>query len=167
MNAIIEHRATPGRGEGIFALKSFRRGDTLYVGVLDRGSTKNHSHASQLGKNTFGFHTGLGSKFNHSCDPNCGIIINDTGGHDIVAMHAIAIGDEATYDYAMRNYNIEHFPVVCECGNKNCRKVITGWKDLPQQRKDDYAGFIAPYLIELDREEASATRSGPISNALQ
>ncbi len=159
MKAIIEQRATPGRGQGIFALRSFARGDTLYVGVLDcSSSTKNHSHASQLGKTTFGFHTGLSSKFNHSCDPNCGIIINDSGGHDIVAMRAISTDDEATYDYAMRNYTIEHFPGPCACGNERCRKVITGWKDLPQQRKDDYAGFIAPYLIDLDREETEAGR---------
>ena len=156
MTVNIEQRTTPGRGQGIFALKSFKRGDTVYIGVLDGIPVKNHSHASQISKTEFGFHKGLGSKFNHSCDPNCGIMINTSGGHDIVAIDDIAEADEATYDYAMRNYRIEHFPGPCACGNTNCRSLITGWKDLPQQRKDDYVGFVAPYLIEIDREEAAA-----------
>ncbi len=152
MNAIIEERTTNGRGLGIFALQSFRKGDILHVGVLDHAPIANHSHASQISKTEFVFHKGFSSKFNHSCDPNCGIILNETGGHNIVAMSDIAAEDEATYDYAMRNYRIEHFPGPCECGHVNCRGLISGWKDLPQQRKDDYAGFIAPYLIEIDRE---------------
>ncbi len=152
MTAMVEERTTPDRGQGIFALKSFKRGDILHVGVLDTNAIKNHSHASQLSKTRFGFHKGLSSKFNHSCDPNCGIIINQSGGHNIVAMRAICDADEATYDYAMRNYRIEHFPGPCSCGTANCRGMITGWKDLPQQRKDDYTGFVAPYLIEIDAE---------------
>ncbi|WP_298337587.1 SET domain-containing protein [uncultured Erythrobacter sp.] len=155
MTAIIEERTTHGRGQGVFALGSFSKDDVLYVGVLDDRSTSNHSHASQVSKTKFGFHTGLSSKFNHSCNPNCGIILNDSGGHNIVAMRDIAAGDEATYDYAMRNYRIEHFTGLCACGHKNCRGSITGWRDLPQQRKDDYAGFVAPYLIELDLEDAA------------
>lgn len=153
MTSTIEKRTTPGRGCGVFALKSFECGDALYVGVLDDIPIQNHSHASQIGKAKFGFHKGLSSIFNHSCDPNCGIRINETGGHDIIAMRHISAEDEATYDYAMRNYRIEHFSAACSCGSANCRKTITGWKDLPQQRKDDYTGFVAPYLIEMDCEK--------------
>lgn len=158
MTAIIEQRTTSGRGQGIFALKSFKRGDTLYVGVLDNVAIENHSHASQISKTKFGFHKGLGSKFNHSCEPNCGININASGSHDIVALCDIATAQEATYDYAMRNYRIEHFQEACSCGTESCRKLITGWRDLPQQRKEDYAGFVAPYLIEIDREELAAAK---------
>ncbi|MFN2099502.1 SET domain-containing protein-lysine N-methyltransferase [Altererythrobacter sp. MF3-039] len=158
MKAIIEERTTHGRGQGIFALQSFSKGDILYVGVLDEKPVSNHSHASQISKTTFGFHKGLSSKFNHSCDPNCGIALNDSGGHDIVAMSDIAAEDEATFDYAMRNYRIEHFTAKCGCGQARCRGSISGWKDLPQQRKDDYAGFVAPYLLEMDRENAAISR---------
>lgn len=158
MTSIVETRATVGRGDGIFALGPFEAGDILYVGVLDEIRIKNHSHASQIGKTSFGFHSGLSSIFNHSCDPNCGIRINETGGHDIVAIRHISAGDEAVYDYAMRNYQIQHFPCPCSCGTANCRNSITGWKDLPQNRKDAYASFVAPYLIEIDIEQAAAIR---------
>lgn len=158
MTATIERRTTHGRGEGIFALRSFKRGEVLYEGVLDDMPVKNHSHASQVGKTTFGFHKGFSSIFNHSCNPNCGIIINESGAHNIVAMESISAGDEATYDYAMRNYRIEHFPSPCTCGNVNCRTTIMGWIGLPEQRKDAYVGFVAPYLLEIDRDKWRANR---------
>lgn len=164
MTATVERRATPDRGEGIFALQPFKRGEILYAGVLDGAPVDNHSHASQISKTKFGFHTGLGSILNHSCNPNCGIIINESGAHDIVAMEGLAAGDEATYDYAMRNYRIDHFPSPCCCGNTNCRGTITGWINLPQQRKDAYAGFVAPYLLEIDLEQGVASRKGVVSN---
>ncbi|GAA4042975.1 SET domain-containing protein-lysine N-methyltransferase [Parerythrobacter jejuensis] len=164
MTAVIERRSTPGRGEGIFALKPFKRGDILYTGVLENASVTNHSHASQVSKTRFGFHIGLSSIFNHSCSPNCGIMINESGAHNIVAMESILAGDEATYDYAMRNYRIEHFPGSCSCGKTNCRNTITGWIGLPQQRKDDYAGFIAPYLLEIDLKQGAARHSAMASS---
>ncbi len=152
MKADIELRTTPGRGEGAFTLRAFKPGEIVLVGVLETHHIKNHSHASQIGKNEFGFHGGLSSKLNHSCDPNCGIRLNASGGHNFVAMRAMSPHEEATYDYAMRNYTIEHFPNACSCGKKLCRGSITGWKDLPQARKDAYRGFTAPYLIEMDHD---------------
>jgi hypothetical protein len=53
----------------------------------------------------------------------------------------------------MRNYSIEHFPSRCLCGSKICRGSVTGWKDLPDDWKEAYQGFVAPYLLELDRNE--------------
>lgn len=147
----IELRTIEGKGEGIFALRRFEAGETVLVGVLDADSVANHSHASQIGEHEFGFHRGLTSKFNHSCNPNCGIRINKSGAHDFVAMRPIAAHEETTFDYAMRNYRIEHFPDSCMCGNRQCRGSITGWQDLPPARKKAYAGFVAPYLIEMDR----------------
>ena len=154
MTAEIELRSTPGRGEGVFALRAFKPGETVLVGVLEEMDVANHSHASQLGEHKFGYHRGLISKFNHSCDPNCGIRLNKSGGHDFVAMRHISPHEETTFDYAMRNYRIEHFPDACICGSQDCRGDITGWQDLPQSRKDDYAGFVAPYLIEMDHRTA-------------
>jgi hypothetical protein len=29
---------------------------------------------------------------------------------------------------------------------------VTGWKDLSAERKADYDGSVAPYLLEIDRE---------------
>ena len=152
MNDGFELRTIEGKGEGVFAARPFKPGTTVMIGRIEQCLQQNNSHASQIGKSTWVFHAGLISKVNHSCDPNCGIKVNETGGHDFVAMRAIAVNEEITFDYAMRNYSVEHFPPNCMCGSKHCRGKITGWQDLPEARKKDYEGFIAPYLLELEAE---------------
>ncbi|MHB8859421.1 MAG: SET domain-containing protein-lysine N-methyltransferase [Thermoleophilia bacterium] len=155
MKAGFELRTTDGRGEGIFSTKSFETGDIVMVGVIERALDGNHSHASQIGRNDYVLHAGSISKVNHSCDPNCGISVNETGAHDFVAFREIIAGEEITFDYAMRNYGVGYFPKQCGCGSKGCRGEITGWKDLPEERKEFYEGFVAPYLLDLDAESAS------------
>ncbi len=147
-----ELRETPGKGEGIFATKNFQPGDLVMVGRIEKFVDKNNSHASQIGLHTHVMHAGLISKVNHSCEPNCGIRVNETGGHDFVAFKPIKVGDEITFDYAMRNYSVDYFGEQCRCGSTQCRGKITGWKDLPEQKKQEYQGFIAPYLLEMDND---------------
>ncbi len=150
MSIGYELRETSQKGEGIFATKAFKVGDIVMIGVIKKYLTKNHSHASQVGEHTHVLHDGLISKVNHCCEPNCGIRVNATGAHDFVAMKDISLNEEATFDYAMRNYSIDHFPKTCMCGADGCRGKITGWKDLPDERKKDYEGYVAPYLLTLD-----------------
>ncbi|WP_299940480.1 SET domain-containing protein-lysine N-methyltransferase [uncultured Microbulbifer sp.] len=139
------------KGQGIFATKRFHSGDIVMVGVIEEDNIdENHSHASQMGEFRYALHGGEIAKVNHSCNPNCGINLNEVEAHDFIAMHTIEIGDEITFDYAMRNYIIDHFPYKCCCGAGNCRGRITGWKDLPESFKSTYKGYVAPYLIEID-----------------
>ena len=148
----FELREISGKGEGIFATQPFHPNETVMIGEIENILDRNDSHASQIGKDKYARHAGLISKVNHSCDPNCGIKVNETGGHNFVAMKSISINEEITFDYAMRNYSIDHFPYKCICGSKNCRERVTGWKDLPESKKKEYEGFVAPYLYELDSE---------------
>ncbi len=147
-------RKCSGKGEGIFAIKSFRIGDIVMVGVIKEVLNGNHSHASQIGENEYALHAGLITKVNHSCDPNCGIRVNETGAHDYIAIKEIGVNEEITFDYAMRNYIIDYFPKKCMCGSKRCHGKITGWKNLPDEKKKEYAGFVAPYLLELDAKHS-------------
>ncbi len=146
----VELKRTPEKGEGVFAKKIIKRDEIVITGTIEKLLKKNQPHASQIGKNQFVLHAGLISKVNHSCDPNCGIRINKTGAHDFIAIRDISPNEEITFDYAMRNYDVDYFPEKCMCGSNICRGKITGWKDLHEERKKTYEGFIAPYLIELD-----------------
>ncbi len=146
----FELRETPEKGEGIFATKAFIIGDIVMIGVIEKRLNGNHSHASQIGKNTYALHAGMITKVNHSCSPNCGISVNETGAHDYVTIKNISIGEEITFDYAMRNYSIDYFPENCICGSIECRGKITGWRGLSNEKKKMYKGFVAPYLLELD-----------------
>ncbi|MEA5594246.1 SET domain-containing protein-lysine N-methyltransferase [Rivularia sp. UHCC 0363] len=146
----FELRYVDGKGEGMFATQAFKPGQTVMVGRIEKNLDENNSHASQIAQNKFVLHAGFISKVNHSCDPNCGIRVNQTGAHDFVAMKNIGVGEEFSFDYAMRNYSVNYFPPLCMCGTKKCRGRITGWKDLPESRRKDYEGFVAPYLLELE-----------------
>ena len=105
-----------GKGDGVMATRPFAAGDTVMVGFLVGALTANDSHATQVGPDRWARHGGLGPKVNHSCDPNCGVRLNDGQAFDFVARRPIGAGQELTFDYAMRNFTIDHFPAVCLCG---------------------------------------------------
>jgi hypothetical protein len=146
----FKSRSTTEKGEGVYATRSFMAGETVMEGVIEEVLSGNSVHASQIGENTYVLHGGLVPMVNHSCDPNCGIRVNETGAHDFAAIRDIKANEELTFDYAMRNYSVDNFPKICRCGTQICRGKITGWKDLPPERKAAYAGHIAPYLLDLD-----------------
>ena len=143
-------KKTPEKGEGIFATEEIQENELVMLGVIEKSVDQNHSHASQVGEFKHVLHAGQISKVNHSCDPNCGIRVNDTGAHDFVARRTIDTDEEITFDYAMRNYSIDFFPTDCSCGASECRGSITGWKSLSEEIKESYSTFVAPYLLEMD-----------------
>ncbi len=150
-----ELRKTATKGEGIFATIPFKAGGTVLVGMIEKVLDKNDSHATQIGEDSYVRYAGLIIKTNHSCSPNCGVKENKAGVHELVAMKDISIDEEITFDYAMRNYTIAFFPDDnCTCGSKQCRGKISGWKDLPEEKKQEYQGkgFVVPYLLELDNK---------------
>lgn len=151
----VELRRTNAKGEGVFATRSFAVRDTVMVGRIVRTLDRNHAHASQAGLDEFVLYGGLIPKVNHSCEPNCGVRRNTSGAEDLVARDRIEAGDEITFDYAMRNYSVEHFRAACACGEIGCRGRVTGWKDLPAERKADYFGFVSAYLLELDGQRVA------------
>jgi len=61
-------------------------------------------------------------------------------------MRDIEPGEELTFDYAMTEST--QYSLKCECGAKNCRKLVTGddWKILKLQKK--YCGYFSNYLQE-------------------
>jgi hypothetical protein len=153
-------RRVEGKGDGVFALRHYQVGETILVGTIARRLTTNHSHATQVGRSAWVELGGLGPKVNHSCDPNCGIRTNGSGAPDLLARRPIVPGEEITFDYAMRNYSVEHFPPRCRCDASNCRVRVTGWKALPAQRKAKYRDLVSSYLLEIDLENAGVVGPG-------
>lgn len=143
---------TREKGYGLFATRRFQVGDTVIVGAPVHPAQGNGVHAVQTGIDEFGYEEGMGTLVNHSCDPNCGIrlVDADSNAFDLVARRPIDRGEEISVDYAMRNYVIEFFPRHCLCGAAICRRHVTGWKDLPEDRRIAYADSIAPFLLALD-----------------
>jgi SET domain-containing protein len=79
---------------------------------------------------------------NHSCEPNIGM----QGKNIFVALRNISEGEEITTDYG--TFQNDKFKMVCRCGEKKCRKIITGkdWQKTFLQKK--YGNYFAPYLLQ-------------------
>lgn len=85
---------------------------------------------------------------NHSCEPNVGF----KGQIFLVAMRDINKDEQITFDYCMvlsKPKKVkEIYSFICECGSKNCRKIVTwnDWKKPFLQKK--YKGYFQWYLSE-------------------
>ncbi len=138
-------------GKGVFATRIFQTGETVIVGKIEKFMVENSPYATQIGIDRYVLYASPVPMLNHSCNPNCIIVVNKTGVHDFVAVKTISPSEEITFDYATTNYSVDHFTEPCSCGSKKCRGYVYGWKDLsPEEKKADQR-FVSPYLLELDR----------------
>ena len=78
---------------------------------------------------------------NHSCNPNVGM----QGNIVFVAMRMINPGEELTIDYATVEDEADEV-LLCHCGSKQCRKMVTGkdWMKKELQRK--YNGYFSAFI---------------------
>ncbi len=76
---------------------------------------------------------------NHSCDPNCGL----RGTKMVYALKPIGKGEELTFDYSTSeidlNWQLNH---RCNCGAKNCRRIIRSIQSLPADTVKKYMPYI-------------------------
>jgi hypothetical protein len=94
---------------------------------------------------------------NHSCEPNCGVLLPlEAELLKVVALRRIEAGEEITTDYATHDYEIRFMPERCLCGSPLCRTRITGYRDLPPERRAAYGPYVAEYLPLME----AALRSG-------
>jgi hypothetical protein len=145
-------RPTEAKGTGVFATAPAEAGTTVAAfggfavdgaELRSLGDSVRH-HALQIDDDLF-----LASVppfdpadyVNHSCDPNCGIV----GGILLVAMRAVAAGEELCFDYAMTDSD-DYDEFTCLCGTAECRGIVRGsdWKLAELQAR--YAGWFSAYL---------------------
>lgn len=79
--------------------------------------------------------------FNHSCDPNVGM----QGQIVLVAMRAIAPGEELCFDYAMTDGS-PYDEFECHCDAPHCRKWVRGNDWQKPELWEKYRGYFMPYL---------------------
>lgn len=133
-------------GLHIYAEQRFERGDFI---LRSRGEVMPHRtrHTIQTDFDTHvDFPTPL-RLINHSCDPNCGLLLprgSDT--IELYALRAIEPGEELFTDYCTFENEIHFLTGPCLCGTAICRGRITGFKDLPPERIEALNPYIAEYL---------------------
>src|SRR4029077_4445012 len=93
--------------------------------------------------------------FNHSCEPNCGLLILLGAPElEVHTLRGIEVGEELTLDYATFEYEIRFMTGPCLCRAPSCRKWVNGYGDLTPGLRATYGPYIAEYL----RDRGAARR---------
>lgn len=156
-------------GLGIFAARPFTAGEIVmldedgdyygrvysYPELCRRGYGLENT--LQVGIDAFKLPTGNPDDFtNHSCEPNTGLRLSRRGA-TVVALRAIAVHEELTYDYSTYlNNPYECMP--CRCGAASCRGVVGNFSTLPEPLRRKYLalGVVGDFVLEPLDEHAAA-----------
>ncbi len=142
-------------GKGIFTRKSLKMNTKIldFCGpILKRSDLPENiinpidDRYIQIDKELFIGPSGkIDDLINHSCEPNCAVLIKDKMA-ELFSIKNIKAGEEITYDYSLQMYN-ETWTMKCMCGSKKCRGIIKECKYLPLLLKKYYLklGYIPKY----------------------
>jgi len=146
-------------GSGLFAKEKINAGEIIaeFDGDIYTDSEQEvwddnlNDHCVQFEDGKWRYSKGFAVYSNHSCDPNCGI----KNLFQIVAMRDIESGEEITWDYDMTEDNetedkdsFYYWAMDCKCGSAQCRGKIGSYKNMPQNIRDKYEGFISTWLVK-------------------
>lgn len=148
----IEVRSSGLLGKGVFTLRNFKKGDIVMRGIVEKV-------IENRGEHTFTIHgchvvlEGPACLVNHSCNPNCMHVFNESGTFDFVARRNIDASEQITHDTSAYEYEVEHFSQKCLCGSDNCRGEVRGWKDLTKQQRESIREYTIPFLRHIEDAE--------------
>lgn len=121
----IDVRPAGPKGKGVFALRSFRRGDFIFRrrhGPILRAAeiaslgAEDRRHLCELDFERSAVLLSPGAYLNHACDPNA-----MRSGVNVFAWRAVRRGEEITIDYRLNAFSGQR--TRCLCGGPSC----TGW----------------------------------------
>lgn len=160
------------RGRSVFAAKDFDAGSFIIEFGGERFSREEYmalvvpdnNHFLQIDHNVFLGPTVTADNFiNHSCDPNCGLRIDD-GRAYLFAIRTIQRGEEISFDYST-SMDENFWEMECRCESPSCRGRIRDFRHLPADTRERYMalgavpGFI---LAGLERTpDIAAMAAGP------
>jgi uncharacterized protein len=150
--------------KGVFANRAFKKGaiihtlqgkeisipeiEHIYLSGINRISADGY----QVSDDRYMFLDTFSAYINHSCNPTCGVIDRCT----LIALRDVNEGEEISYDYSTvewtpeeyRIYDYAEWPMVCRCGEPNCRKLITCFPCLSDSIKQTYisAGTLPDHI---------------------
>lgn len=139
-------------GFGVFANRNFRKNQKIvdFFGKLitykELPFPYKKDNYIQIGRDLFmGPSGGIDDFFNHSCNPNAGLVIRRKKVFS-KAVKEIKKGEEITLDYST-TMNENNWEMDCFCNSKTCRKRIRDFKYLPKklQRKYIKLGIVPSY----------------------
>src|SRR5437660_4214191 len=143
-------RDAPPKGNGVFALRSFRKREFIFCRrhgrVVSRRqeaqlSAEDRRHLTELDFDRSAVLLPPGCYLNHSCEPNA-----MRSGVKVFAWRRVRTGDEITIDYRLNAFGSQRWK--CLCGTGSCSGEITGdFFSLHPKRQREYIRF-APRFIQ-------------------
>ncbi len=137
-------------GRSAFALREFDKGHLLMRawGPCTKHRTR---HTIQVDRDLHVLPPPPLQFFNHSCEPNCGLILRN--GVDEMVVHVlrpIEPGEEMTLDYNTFEYEVQFLNGPCLCQAPKCRGSVRGYKTMPRDVRKAYGIYVAEYLREAE-----------------
>jgi SET domain len=145
-------------GKGVFAKEKYLKGEIVvtfdgpamnYLEITDENRT------IQISSDLF---RGPSGKFddyvNHSCEPNCGLVVNGEQ-MDVIAIRDIAEGEEITFDYSTDTNLDDGWLMDCCCGSSICRGKIGDFSDLPLELQQKYIalGIVPDFILKAKKAQ--------------
>ena len=180
MNTTASVFVRPARtGRGLFAARSFRRGDTV---LAIEGRVVNYKLLWELEGSTFSANCirfgpetyldpgdGPASYLNHSCAPNAAIA--KTANHlYLIAARRISRGEEIVFDYSTTIGDDDVWRMRCHCGQETCRKLIRNFGSLSAELRASYLtnGLVPAFIVRTlaDRGSLVMSRHAGLSSSL-
>jgi SET domain-containing protein len=158
MGAKLRVNATPEKGIGVFAEEVLSRGRKIieFTGPLIREDLipypllPEEDCFLQVDEDMYSVtSTNMLHQANHSCDPNCAVLINPKP--TLFALRDIRKGEELSYDYSVTSTKSEAlWQMVCRCGSSQCRKLISGFHTIPREKQEVYVrlGVVPDYVLQ-------------------
>lgn len=159
-----ELRRSPVHGDGLFAVRTIRRGARIveYMGerISHDEADRRHDSRDPEDNHTFLFTVdartvvdggveGNEARFiNHSCEPNCEVIV-DHGRLWVRSERTIRTGEELSFDYSLNRSDEDTRDVeriyACRCGSSACRgSMLEPLRDPARQSARRRSGRVAP-----------------------
>lgn len=146
-------------GFGVFVKNDFKIGETILeiVGpfitcdVDENIDDRIRSNAYRYNTNLYINPEGTFADFlNHSCKPNIKIIKNNKKLF-VESIVPISKGSEILFDYSTVIASDDEWEMMCNCGEKECRKVVCGFSSLPVRTKNLYIknSIVPDYIVKI------------------
>lgn len=155
----VEVRPAGEKGLGVFALRSFRRGDFIFRrrngpaitgAAIATLSPEDQAHLTELGWDSYAVVQPPGAYLNHACDPNA-----MRSGVKVFAWTDIAAGDEITIDYRLNAFDGTGWP--CLCGTPSCTGWVVGsFFEMPDGRQQAYLPYAPAFTVREYRRRRRA-----------